>query len=124
MKAKRKIRWIILTIVIILAAAGGFYYWQSYVGEPYYVFINTSGKEKEDIDMDGNKRGLNYEYYLNAYNQDGKEKKVDFQTISGHPLRQGAYLKVKVNDKKGVLSFEEVQKNEVPKKALVQLNKN
>ncbi len=34
-----------------------------------------------------------------------------------HPLKMNAYLKLKVNPRKGVLSWEEIKASEVPKNA-------
>lgn len=122
MKTGKMIGRIIAVIFVVGAAWGGYSYWKFYTGSSYYTIVNSVGQEKEDMDDNGNKQGINYVYDLKSYNKEGEEKNVHFQTISGRPLRQGAYLKLKVNDSKGVLSFEEVQKNEVPEKALSQLN--
>jgi len=42
--------------------------------------------------------------------------------IRDQPLRINAYLKLKVNPRKGVLSWEEVSESTVPEQALKQLN--
>lgn len=51
-----------------------------------------------------------------------KKKRVTF--MADHNLRKEAYLKLTVNSVKGVTSWEEVKKSEVPKEALKKLNNN
>lgn len=121
MKTGKIIGWAVLAVVVIGLGWGGFTYWKDYVGDSYYTVVNRVGQQKEDIDDKGNNHGVNYVYDLKSYNKDGAEKTLHFQTINGRELRQGAYLKLKVSESKGVISFEEVQKKEVPDKALAQL---
>ena len=58
-------------------------------------------------------------YKIMGYASDGKEKEVEF--MSHHNLKHEAYLEVLYNKKKGVMSWEERQRNEVPKEALKHL---
>ena len=56
-----------------------------------------------------------YYYTLTGYNEKGKQKKWNLQEaiISD----DDAYLRLLYNDKKGVTSWEEVQKQDIPSKA-------
>lgn len=60
---------------------------------------------------------------LPGYTKEGKEKELDFNGQLTRPLRKGAYLKITWNKKKGVTSYEEVEKKDVPKTALEKLIK-
>ena len=68
------------------------------------------------------KKFKEYDYDIKSYQKDGKEKRVTF--MADHNLRKEAYLKLTVNSVKGVTSWEEVKKSEVPKEALKKLNNN
>lgn len=58
-----------------------------------------------------------------GYTKEGKEKELDFKGQLTRPLRKGAYLKITWNKNKGVTSYEEVEKKDVPKTALEKLIK-
>lgn len=60
---------------------------------------------------------------LPGYTKEGKEKELDFKGQLTRPLRKGAYLKITWNKNKGVTSYEEVEKKDVPKTALEKLIK-
>lgn len=49
--------------------------------------------------------------------KDGEKKQVTLREEREHPLKMNAYLKLKVNPRKGVLSWEEIKASEVPKNA-------
>lgn len=90
----------------------------NYGGDSFYVQINKEGNEEEVKDDLGKKFKL-YTYVINAYQKDGKAKKVEF--TADHNLRKEAYLKLTINSTKGLTSWEEVRKTEVPKKAFNKL---
>lgn len=81
--------------------------------EQYYVQINQDGKKIEDKSDSGQKY-VSYEYNLEGFDSNGKEKVLTF--TAGKELRQDAYLKVYVkgND---VSSYQEVQATELPEQA-------
>ncbi|EKF50884.1 YxeA family protein [Lactococcus garvieae] len=99
-------------ILLILAAAlvliGGGYSWYhaSYGGTSYYVKIRE----------DGGQQLTRYNYKMDGLDSKGKKKELEF--MSHHNLRHEAYLKVLNNNKKGVISWEEVQRNDIPEKVL------
>lgn len=89
-------------------------------GDSYYVQITTDGEKVAAKDDQGNP--LNeYKYELPGYDKDAKKKNLEFLAIKDRPLKKEAYLKVTWNKSKGVTSYEEVQKNDIPEKALKQL---
>lgn len=63
-----------------------------------------------------------YVYDQNAYNTQGEEKAITLREARDRPLKMDAYLKLLVNPRKGVISWEEVKAPDVPKKALEQLD--
>ena len=52
-----------------------------------------------------------------------EEKTLEFRGQQPRPLRKGAYLKITWNKNKGVTSYEEVQKEDIPKTAQEKLSK-
>ncbi|MCC4119340.1 YxeA family protein [Lactococcus lactis] len=101
-------------LLVILIGSGYTWYKVNYGGTAYYV-----GKEEEKITSESSAKYKQYAYDIDSYQKDGKVKRVDFNT--DHNLRKEAYLKLKVNPTKGVISWEEVKKSEVPKAALEKL---
>lgn len=81
--------------------------------EQYYVQINQDGKKIEDKSDSGQKY-VSYEYTLEGFDSNGKEKVLTF--TAGKELRQDAYLRVYVkgND---VSSYQEVVATELPEQA-------
>ncbi|MDT1995760.1 YxeA family protein [Carnobacterium divergens] len=77
------------------------------------IYVLTSTKDAVKVPEGG------YHYTQKAYNQDGDESPIKY--YAGGILKEGAYLKL---DAKGdyVREWEEVTKNDVPKKALEKLN--
>ncbi|WP_434717276.1 YxeA family protein [Lactococcus lactis] len=105
-------------VLLILIGSGYAWYKVSYGGTSYYVQITKDGAEKELKDDSGQKF-KQYVYDIYSYQKDGKVKKVEFN--ADHNLRKEAYLKLTVIPDKGVTSWEEVKKSEVPKAALEKL---
>ena len=117
----KKILFGIIALIILVGGAGFAWYKVSYGGGTYYVQITKDGKEKEVSDNSG-KKFKEYDYDIKSYQKDGIERRVTF--MADHNLRKEAYLKLTVNSVKGVTSWEEVKKSEVPKEALKKLNNN
>ncbi|MFK4935723.1 YxeA family protein [Lactococcus garvieae] len=104
---------------LILIIGGGFtWYNTNYGGHTYYIQIHGDGEVKE-LTSNGGTPLKRYNYKIMGYDSDGKEKEVEF--MSHHNLKHEAYLEVLYNKKKGVMSWEERQRNEVPKEALKHL---
>lgn len=104
-------------IALILIVIGGGYAWYNtaYGGDSYYVHIQEDGVAKKEKD-DSGQEFTRYYYTLTDYDEKGASKELEF--TGSHNLRQDAYLKVIYNDKKGVTSWEEVQKSDIPQKVL------
>ena len=62
-----------------------------------------------EIDPHG---AMNYEYNLDAYDETGKERDITFETSK--VLTDGAYLCLKVAPIRGVVTWAEVQYDELP----------
>ncbi|MDR7924002.1 YxeA family protein [Latilactobacillus sakei] len=113
---KRK-GWLLLIIIVIFFIGGSWgikeYY---YGGETYYTQITTDGTKQVDKDTEG-KSYVSYQYDLPAYDQAGHQKKVSFNSAKSSRLQKQAYLELKVNDRKGVMSWQKVDKADLPKAA-------
>ncbi|MBS4459873.1 YxeA family protein [Lactococcus petauri] len=108
-------------LVTLIAGAlliiGGGYTWYNYEygGQEYYVQIHIDGDKISSKTTDGGTwQGFNYKQ--KGYADSGKEKDLEFTSI--HNLKHDAYLKVTYNNKNGVTKWEEVQRKDVPQKAL------
>lgn len=88
--------------------------------EEYYVQINTNGKEVIHEGSEGEKF-KRFEYELKGFNEDGEEKKLKFDSEKN--LRKEAFLRVHYSKEKGVKTWEEVKKEDIPKKAREKLEK-
>ncbi|WP_144461297.1 YxeA family protein [Siminovitchia fortis] len=82
--------------------------------EEYYTQIKGEGKLIEDK-IDSGEKIISYEYKLPAFDKDGRQKTLTF--TAQKQLRENAYLILFVKDNKGVTSYQEVKKKELPKKA-------
>ncbi|WP_377867374.1 YxeA family protein [Bacillus sp. R86525] len=83
--------------------------------DEYYVQITMDGKEGVSKSMDGKVMGKEYAYTLSGFDKEGKEKELEFMAQKN--LRKEAFLRVYHSEKKGVTAWEEVQEDELPKKA-------
>lgn len=126
-----KIIYTILSIIVVifLALLGWKFYAESHTdsqsvrdladfnplirGENYYVKTSTP-KSTEDLGKDI----TNYKYQTKAYNEDGKEKDLEYTATK--KLKKERYLKIKYKVGE-VKSFEEVSFSDIPKKARAQL---
>ncbi|KMP99194.1 MULTISPECIES: YxeA family protein [Bacillus cereus group] len=88
--------------------------------DEYYVQITMDGKEGVSKSMDGKVMGKEYEYTLSGFDKEGKEKELEFMAQKN--LRKEAFLRVYHSEKKGVTAWEEVQEDELPKKAKEKLS--
>jgi uncharacterized protein (TIGR01655 family) len=114
---------IIASLIVFGIFLGGcfFSYRYYYGGTAYYTEITTSGTHSTSIASDSVVQDI-YQYKQTAYNESGEKKVVEMNENRSKPLREGAYLKLLVNPRKGVISWEEVSQDDVPKPALEQLD--
>lgn len=98
--------------------------------DKFYVKITQDGKEhKEPYVRDGERKEFIYYQYedVKAYDKDGKGIKVRFSSDK-KSLRKGAYLEIRVRDVKDdsvneIISYKEVNPDDVPSKAKTELDK-
>lgn len=112
-----------ILLAIILSFGGYLLYGLLYGGDNYYVKINKEPISVNDsLDSKGVKQGIYHTYELDSYDDKGKELTVTFDSYKGSPLREGAYLELKVKNKKDVKQWKEVKESEIPEQALIKLN--
>ncbi len=95
----------------IILAIIGFYlvFWLLfYQNSTYYTKIDNDKVELLDTG------DMRYEYTLEAYNKNGKEKEITFKT--SRELKEDAYLELEVMLTRGVKSWQEVQFDKLPGK--------
>lgn len=114
---------IIVVSAIIVVVAGLLIFLQNVNlnrlgADNYYVQIKGGG-EKTESKLGNGEKFVTYEYTLPAFNEAGEEKVFTF--TSSKQLREEAYLNLFVKDDKGVTSYQEVQKDEIPDKAKAKL---
>lgn len=113
----------LITIAILVVLVGGFAFLQSinfnrFGAQQYYVQVQD-GTKMEGKTSQGEKY-IYYEYTLNGFDKDGKEKGLTF--TADKQLRKDAYLRVYVK-KDIVSSYQEVQLNELPEQAKQELDR-
>lgn len=82
--------------------------------DQYYVQITADGKEDVSKTDDGKEYKM-FNYKLAGFDEDGHEKTMEFTADKN--LRKDAFLRVYYSNKKGVKSWEEVEKDDIPKNA-------
>lgn len=118
---RRKGWWLLTAIVLFFIGGSWGIYQQYYSGKMYYTQITTVGQKKVEQDDQGGKH-ISYQYRQKAYDDQGRLKKVDFNGVKSTPLKHQAYLQLRVNPLKGVVSWQKVDRNEVPRKALKKIS--
>ncbi|SMF88739.1 conserved hypothetical protein TIGR01655 [Paenibacillus uliginis N3/975] len=82
--------------------------------DEYFVQIKGKG-EKLDVKAANGQHFEDYKYTLQAINKEGIEKMMTF--TAQKQLREEAFLRLYVKEEKGVTSWQEVTKDELPEKA-------
>jgi len=88
---------------------------QTIGSDEYYVQVQNDGEKFTEQNY------TRYEYTLNGFDEDGKSKDMTF--TANHELRKNAYLRIYYK-KDEVITYEEVEKDEMPEKALQLLKEN
>lgn len=99
---KKKILVIVLLVVIVVVGSLAFI--NSSNKTVYYTIVNNSGVVSKGTDK--------YEYQLDSYDEQGNKKNISFGT--NRLLKENAFLKLEVVPLRGVISWEEVQYDELP----------
>lgn len=89
-------------------------------GTDYYVQVTQAGTKEESEDDQGNLL-TSYTYELPGFNEQGNKKDLQFRAIKDRPLIKGAFLKITWNKNKGVTSYEQVDRNDIPTAAKTKL---
>lgn len=106
MKSKKVVVGIIAAILVAVCMGGAFLATQN---DDYYTQIDNRWVQK--IAPHG---AMNYKYTLAAYDKNGNEKDVVFET--SRILTDDAFLCLKVNFIRGVVTWAEVKYEELPAK--------
>lgn len=110
----KRIATIVLGILLLGAVAGVFYLTNTDNASTWYVRVDDAvARQKADGDEEV------WEYTLDAYNERGEHRQLTF--TAGKRLRDGAYLKLGYLPVREVVSWEEVQPEQMPDAAREQL---
>lgn len=109
---------VLFGFLIVGLIFGGYVWYRKFNGNHYYVQINREAKIGEAKGIEGAKF-KEYSYFLTGYDKNGKSQTLEL--IESRKLKQGAYLDVLYNKERGVLSWVERNKGEIPKEALKHL---
>ena len=111
----KRIATIVLGVLLLGAVAGVFYLTNTDNASTWYVRVDDAiARQKADGDEEV------WEYTLDAYNERGEHRQLTF--TAGKRLRDGAYLKLGYMPVREVVSWEEVQPEQVPDAARGQLS--
>lgn len=100
----------LVVFVVVLLACGVVFFWSGIGSRDMYTQIDNS--RCVEITPDA---GMTHEYTLTAYDAEGEAEEITFRTE--RVLRDSAYLKLTVAPLRGVVSWEEVQLDEMPQAA-------
>lgn len=106
MKSKKIILGVVAAILVVVCMSVAFLATQN---KDYYTQIDN--RRVQNIAPHG---AMNYKYTLTAYDESGNEKDVVFET--SHILNDDAFLCLKVNFIRGVITWAEVKYEELPVK--------
>lgn len=118
----KKILYLLLPFLLV---CGGIWFAYNYYygGSAYYTKIVTPGDVSTEVLSTGEKV-THYSYTQIAFNAEGKKTVQKMSEYRDKPLKMNAFIRLKVNDRKGIISWEEVSEKKVPEKALAQLHTN
>ena len=106
MSSKKKIG-IVIVVAVLAITFMTVAFLTTQTNTDYYTQIDN--RWVTEIDPHGT---MNYEYNLDAYDESGKERDITFETSK--VLTDGAYLCLKVAPIRGVVTWAEVQYDELP----------
>lgn len=105
--------------IAIIGGIGYKVYDDNYGTTDYFTKIYTDG-ERMSVPIDSGGQTYHYTYNLKFINTDKQVKELEFNSVKDKPLKKDAYLKAKINPKKGVMGWEEVF--EVPDNIIEELD--
>ncbi len=125
MKVRTKIIIGVVALVFIATTAMGIKMKLDHSGDPYYTYLKDPGvlSESRLSDIDPDTDVVEYDYNTVAFDEDGNKLEVQFSSFIDRPLKQGSYLMLIYNSKNGVITYQEVTKDDIPEKAWKELEK-
>lgn len=110
----KRIVTVVLGVLVAGALVGVFYLTNTDNASTWYVRVDDAvaqDKSKDDEEL--------WEYTLDAYNEGGEHRQLTF--TAGKRLKDGAYLKLRYLPVREVISWEEVQVDQLPQAVREQL---
>ena len=107
-----------LAAVIMMGITAGYLIYSQRSGEEYYIQLTQEGMEKgKTLDPET----IEYNYQETGVDKEGNEKNLTFSSFIERPLKKGAYLVLIYNENNGVVSYREIEKQEIPDAAMQKL---
>lgn len=119
---QKKTTFVMILVVAIIALLGGLGYLvvqDRFGGTTYYT--HTKGEGRKIVSTTNGEKFVEYEYTFHGYDKDGNRKEYSLMKV-GSPMTQDRYIAVVHNSNRGVVSWQEVQKSDVPLPAMDKLN--
>lgn len=115
---KKIIGIVLLTGIISLGGIAAYMVHSQRSGVEYYVQLTQEGMKKgKQYDAET----VTYDYHETGVNEEGEVKELEFSSFIARPLRKDSYLVLVYNENNGVVSYREVEKREIPEKAMEKL---
>lgn len=116
---KKSLKMIFLLVGFLSFSGISFFIYNYYEGgTDYYIKVYSDPTDKKDaLDDKGQIQGTEFFYTMSGFDKDGAEKEIDFTVLKERPLRKNAYIKLRINKKRGPLRWEEVSEQQLPQKA-------
>lgn len=106
----------VLLLIVLAVAGAGYWLWHA---ENYDEFFYAKVRDPQVKEL-SSKEEMKYEYTLEAFNVQGKEKKLTFKSVD--PLNNGEYLKIEVLST-GVHHFDRISYADIPARAQAAISK-
>lgn len=119
---QKKTTFVMILVLAIIALMGGLGYLvvqDRYGGTTYYT--HTKGEGRKKVSDNNGAKLVEYEYTFHGYDKDGNRKDYDLMKVDS-PMTQDRYIAVVHNNNRGVVSWQEVQKSDIPLAAMDKLN--
>jgi len=109
----------VVIVIVLLMTIAAIQVSLAHSGKTYYTQIIHEGTATGVV-MD--QYSVEYEYKEPGFDKDGDQIELDFYSYKEKAIKNGAYLSVVYNKDNGVISYEEIQKKDIPEKAAEALN--
>ncbi|WP_215144668.1 YxeA family protein [Exiguobacterium qingdaonense] len=107
-------KWIGIVFVVMLLVVGLVRVDWNRMGKDHLFVQVQAATDVEETTLKNGGVMKRYVYTQPAFTSEGESKEVTF--TADKELREGAYLRLYVNDNDGVTSYDEVSRDDVPKK--------